>query len=121
MDYTFTGDAPIYKQLKDQFKLNIATGKYQKGEKIPSVRELSTILRINPNTVQRALIELESEDLIVTMRTSGKYITEDETLLTSLKKDLATEVLERCIKELDKLNISNKEIISYIEKNRKDK
>ena len=74
----FSNDSPIYLQLFQKLALDIVTGKYKAGEKIPSVRELSSIYKVNPNTVQKALNELEGVDLIYTERTNGKFVTSNK-------------------------------------------
>ena len=74
----FNKNIPIYIQIEEQIKLDIITNKYKPGEKIKSVREFALELKINPNTINRALLELEEEGLIITQRTSGKYITENK-------------------------------------------
>ena len=88
MAWKFDDDRAIYIQIVEKFKLMIASGIYEKGSKIPSVRELSAEAGVNPNTMQKALSELEREGLITAMRTSGRYITEDEEAIKSTKKNL---------------------------------
>lgn len=121
MEFRFSDDLPIYKQLTDQIKLAIANGCYKAGEKLPSVRDLSSSLRVNPNTIQRALATLENDGLIRTERTSGKFITDDKKVIDKLIQEEKSILMEQIIGELDKMNISNEEIISYIKKNRKEK
>ena len=79
MNYIFNDDRPIYIQLVEMLRIQIVSGKLKKGERIPSVRELALTARVNPNTMQKALAELEDEGLIYTERTNGKYVTEDGT------------------------------------------
>ena len=73
----FNNETPIYLQLFQRLALDIVNGKYKSGEKIPSVRELSNMFRVNPNTVQKALSELENVELIYTERTNGKFVTDN--------------------------------------------
>lgn len=114
MDFEFDDNRPIYIQLIDQFKIAIATNKYKLGEKLPSVREYAIQLRVNPNTINRALLELENDGLILTKRTSGKFITEDKKIIEKLKKELAKEKVNKFILDMNKLNISKKEIIELL-------
>src|SRR5574344_1907655 len=106
MDFEFNNDTPIYKQLINYFKIEISKGFYHPGDKIPSVRELATMVKINPNTIQRALQDLEDDGLIFTKRTSGKFITEDKKILEKLKHELAKEKIENFIADMNKLDIS---------------
>lgn len=91
MNYIFDNERPIYIQLVDFIRIDIISGKLEKGQKLPSIRELALMLKVNPNTMQRALMELENEKLIYTERTNGKYVTDDEVLLEKLKRELAFE------------------------------
>ena len=88
MEFEFDDDKPIYKQLVDKLKLEIVLGHFKSGEKLPSVRELSTMICVNPNTIQRSLAELEEEHLIYTKRTSGKFVTEDDDIKKKEKQYL---------------------------------
>ena len=91
MNYIFDNERPIYIQLVEMIRIDIVSGKFKKGQKLPSVRELALIMKVNPNTMQKALVELENENLIYTERTNGKYVTEDEKLIEKVKKELAQE------------------------------
>ena len=73
MNYIFDNERPIYIQLVELIRTDIVSGKYEKGSKLPSVRELALTMKVNPNTMQKALVELENEKLIYTERTNGKY------------------------------------------------
>lgn len=75
--WQFSNEKPIYVQVSDQIVSNILTGVYKQGEKLPSVREFAGIAAVNPNTVQRALSELESVGLIETQRNTGKFVTQE--------------------------------------------
>mgnify|MGYP001112860862 CR=1 FL=1 len=89
MDWNFTSDRPIYLQLMEQIKLGIAAGAYRPGDRLPSVRELAADAAVNPNTMQKALSELEREGLVYSQRTSGRFISEDTAMLDAVKQDLA--------------------------------
>ena len=91
MTGSFDADRPIYQQLAHRFRERIVTGYWQPGERMASVRELALEYGVNPNTVQRALAELEREGLAIAERTSGRFITEDEQLLRTTKRQLAEE------------------------------
>lgn len=121
MDYKFDNDKPIYKQLVDQLKLDIITGKYKPNDKLPSVREFALELRVNPNTVQRALLELENLKLIETKRTTGKFVTDNKETIDIIKTEIINNIMEDFFNNIENLNISNEEIIKYIKNNRKEK
>ena len=111
LEYIFDNERPIYLQLVEILKLEILSGKLKKGERIPSVRELALKMKVNPNTMQRALAELENEKLIYTERTNGKYVTKDEKLIEEIKKILAKEKAKSYIKSMENIGIKSKEAI----------
>ena len=85
MDAVFNNSVPIYLQIVSEIKKQIVSGKLIPGERIPSVRELALTYKVNPNTMQKALIELEENGLIKTERTNGKFVTEDENIINKIK------------------------------------
>ena len=91
MTWIITADRPIYLQLVEQLELAIVAGEYRAGGKLPSVRELAAEAAVNPNTMQRAMQELEARGLINTQRTAGRTITEDETMIQALRQQKAQE------------------------------
>lgn len=114
MNFEFDDNRPIYKQLVEQLKIAIITNTYKLGEKLPSVRDYAIILKVNPNTINRALLELEEDKLIITKRTSGKFVTEDKKIIEKIQKELAKETIEKFISDMEKLNISKKEVVELI-------
>ena len=107
--YSFQKETPIYLQLMDEVKGQIAAGKLTPGEKIPSIREMAAFYAVNPNTVQRALFELEREELISTKRASGKSVTEDTQMIKALRERLAAIRLETCLSSMEALGYSQSE------------
>lgn len=93
MEWTIRGDAPVYAQLVEQLSLAIIRGEYPPGERLPSVRELSAEAGVNPNTMQRALSELEREGFVQTQRTTGRTVTEDVTRIEAEKRRFAAEAV----------------------------
>ena len=89
MEFTFDNNIPIYIQLLEYMKIYLISGVFKCGEKLPSVRDFSTTFKVNPNTMQKALAELESMKLIYTERTNGKYVTNDKELIEKLKDEYA--------------------------------
>ena len=115
MEYNFDNERPIYIQLVEKIRIEIVSGNLIKGQKIPSVRELALMMKVNPNTMQKALVELENEKLIYTERTNGKYVTEDEKLIERVKSELAKEKVENYINSMNSIGISFEEAIKYLQ------
>ena len=114
MSYEFDKNIPIYLQIEEQIKLNIIKEIYKKGERLPSVREYALMLKTNPNTINRALLELEEQGLIKTQRTSGKYISEDEKIIKDLKQKYIKTTTEEFVKKMQEINVSKKEILELL-------
>lgn len=110
----FDKNIPIYIQIEDKIKLDIITNKYQPGEKIKSVREFALELKINPNTINRALLELEEQGLIITQRTSGKYITEDKNIIEKEKNKLINKKIDEFMNDMKELRLDKNKIIQII-------
>ena len=110
----FNKNTPIYIQIEDQIKLDIITNKYKPGEKIKSVREFALELKINPNTINRALLELEEQGLIITQRTNGKYITDNKEIIEQEKNKLINKKINKFISDMKELNIDKNKIIEII-------
>jgi DNA-binding transcriptional regulator YhcF (GntR family) len=115
MAWEIKNDRPIYLQLMEQLKLFILSGIYAAGSRLPSVRELAGEASVNPNTMQKALSELEREGLVYTNRTSGRFITEDTAMIEKLKFDLAREQIESFLKQMEKLGFSREEILEFLQ------
>ena len=114
MDTIFDNERPIYIQLVEKLELEIISGKLKPGERIASVRELAQITKVNPNTMQKALADLEEEGLIYTERTNGKFVTENKNLIEEKKKDFAKEKVKNFFKDMDKIGISYDEAVNYL-------
>lgn len=115
MNYIFDNERPIYIQLVELIRTDIVSGKYEKGSKLPSVRELALTMKVNPNTMQKALVELENEKLIYTERTNGKYVTEDEKKLEKIKKQLAQEKVNNYLNSMKSIGINYEDALSYLQ------
>lgn len=115
MEYIFDNERPIYIQLVEMIRIDIVSGKFQKGKKIPSVRELALIMKVNPNTMQKALVELEEQKLIYTERTNGKYVTEDEELIEKVKNELALEKVNNYLNSMKNIGIDYDSAIRYLQ------
>jgi GntR family transcriptional regulator len=111
----FDDKIPIYYQIKNYIYREIIVGKLAPGDKLPAVRQLAVDLTVNVNTVQRALGELISEKIIEPQRGKGNFVTEDKDTIEKLKKMLITEQLQDLYENLHKLNVSDEEIVNYLE------
>lgn len=113
----FNDNLPIYLQIMNLIKKRIIIGELKEGEKLASVRELSTELKVNPNTIQRSYQELEREDLVFTQRGMGTFVTEDKKIIYELKNNMAATIVGEFLKNMKSLGFSEKEIISLINEN----
>ncbi|MBS1419963.1 MAG: GntR family transcriptional regulator [Firmicutes bacterium] len=120
MDWNFKSDLPIYSQLVEQIKLGIVSGIFKPGERLASVRDMAMEAGVNPNTMQRALQELEREGMVYSQRTSGRFVTEDEAVIDNAKKNLAEEQIKSFLEAMSKLGYGRDEIISLLEENGKE-
>jgi len=116
VDYFFDNEKPIYIQIIEKLKAEIISGRLKQGERLPSVRELAVIARVNPNTMQKALAELENEGLVYTERTNGKFVTENEELINAIKKELAEEKGKQYLQDMKNIGINREEAIKYLQK-----
>ena len=115
MDYIFDNERPIYIQLVERLRIEIVSGKLKSGERLPSVRELALTARVNPNTMQKALVELENEGLVYTERTNGKFVTDNQELIEKIKKELAEEKVNNYINDMKNIGITYDEAIVYLQ------
>jgi len=116
MKFNFDNNLPIYIQLVEQLKIYIISGKLNIGERIPSVRELGSSIKVNPNTIQKALVELEEMNLIYTESTNGRFVTKDIKLIEKLKEEYANNITKKYYEDMSKIGYSKKNIINYIKK-----
>lgn len=116
MAWKLENDRPIYAQIVERIQLQIVSGMYKPGDKLPSVRELAAIAGVNPNTMQKAFGELERSGLIITQRTSGRIVTENEEMIDEIKKELAQEQTDRFLEKMSELGFGKKEILEFLEK-----
>jgi len=114
MQFEFDNNIPIYIQLVEQLKIYIISGKIKPGERLPSVRELALQTKVNPNTMQKALVELEELSLVYTERTNGKYVTKDEELINKYKKEYADELSTKYFFNMESIGFNKEETIKYL-------
>ena len=115
MEWNFRNDLPIYSQLVEQIKLGIVSGEFSPGQRLASVRDMAMEAGVNPNTMQRALQELEREGMVFSQRTAGRFVTEDSTVIANVKKAFAEEQIQGFLEAMNKLGYSRREIISLLE------
>ena len=115
MEYIFNNERPIYIQIVEKIRLEIISGKLKTGERLPSVRELALTARVNPNTMQKALAELEDEGLVYTERTNGKFVTENVELIEKIKNELAKEKVNNYLNDMKNIGISYNEAVKYLQ------
>ena len=115
MSWNFDNERSIYVQLVEQIQNRIVTGIYPPGSRLASVRELAGEAEVNPNTMQRALSELERMGLLYSQRTSGRFVTEDEGRILQMKRQTAKDAIESFFKQMQNLGFEKEEIIHLIE------
>lgn len=117
MAWELDGNRSIYSQLVEVILRRIVTGVYPAGSRIDSVRDLASEAGVNPNTMQRALMELERTGMITTQRTSGKFVTENQDMIYDVKKKMANQAVDRLLAEMEKLGIEKEDVIEIIRRN----
>ncbi|MBE5845634.1 MAG: GntR family transcriptional regulator [Butyrivibrio sp.] len=120
MPWNLDSDRPIFVQIVEHLQYDIVSGVYQPGQRLPSVRDLASEAAVNPNTMQRALSELERTGYMHSERTSGRFITEDTDMIYELKKQLAKAKIEVFLEAMKKLGLSNEEIQKLLNENMKE-
>lgn len=108
--WKFSNDKPVYIQIADELMLRIVSGVYKPGESIPAVSELAEEARVNPNTVQKALEELEKDGYVISLKTSGVFVTEDTELIGSFRDCRADEAIAAFIAEMERLGVAKDEL-----------
>jgi len=121
VSFVFDNNIPIYIQLVEQFKIYIISGKVKPGDRLPSVRDLALQIRVNPNTVQKALVELEELGLVYTERTNGKYVTDNKKLIDKYREEYARDIANKYFYNMKNIGFDKEEAIKYLEKSGEDK
>lgn len=116
MDFTFDNNIPIYIQLLDLLKIYLISGVFKCGDKLPSVRDFAITFKVNPNTMQKALGELEDMNLIYTERTNGKYVTKDQKLIDKLKDEYAMTLAKSYFQGMKRIGLGKADSIKYLER-----
>ena len=116
MTWTFDDKLPIYLQIIRILKSDLARGKYQPGEKLPAVRELALSAGVNPNTMQKALAELERDGLLKSQRTSGRFVTDDKEKIMEVRTTLAYDEIARMVDTISSLGYHREDIPQLLER-----
>lgn len=114
MKWQFSNDAPIYSQLIDQIQVGIVSGAFPPRERLPSVRDLATEAGVNPNTMQRALAELERDGLVYSQRTAGRFVTEDQRMIDNVKRSLAQRHIQAFWEAMTRLGYDREEVLALM-------
>ncbi|MCI8448342.1 MAG: GntR family transcriptional regulator [Eubacterium sp.] len=114
MPWNLDSDRPIFMQILERIRVDIISGRYQPGDKLPSVRELAAEAAVNPNTMQRAFAELERTGLVHSKRTNGRFITEDREMIETLKVDIAKEKIQLFLDSMEQLGYDKEQILALM-------
>ena len=116
MTWQFDDKLPIYLQIIHILKQDLACGKYPPGQKLPAVRELALEAGVNPNTMQKALSELERDGLLTSQRTAGRFVTEDKEKIMEVRRTLAYDEIERMVENISSLGYRREDIPQLLER-----
>jgi len=114
MDWNFTDDRPIWQQITEQLTLRILKGEYPPGGRLPAVRELAAQAGVNPNTMQRALVQLEADGLAVGSRTAGRTVTENTAAIEAAARERARAAVAACLRVLADLGYSPTTALEFV-------
>ncbi len=120
MNWKFRNDIPIYSQLVEQIKLGIVSGEFAPGERLQSVRDMSMEAGVNPNTMQRALQELERQELVYSQRTAGRFVTEDSCVIAAAKKALAKNHVDAFVQSMKNIGFETEEMLTILSESLKE-
>lgn len=115
MNTEFDNERPIYIQLAEILRIKIITGELKQGQRIPSIRELALTMKVNPNTMLKALLELEKEKLIYTERTNGKYVTSNQDLISYVRSNIANEIVHNYLNKMQIIGLDYQEALKYLQ------
>ena len=116
MAWQFNSNRPIYQQIVDEIELRILNGTYEMGMRLPSVRDLAVLAAVNPNTMQRALAELEEMGLVTTQRNTRRTVTTDDSAVSRARDIKADLIAETFLMQMKALGLSRKEVLERLAK-----
>ena len=115
MEWKIDNNKPVYIQLVEQLKVKIISGEIELDSKLDSVRSLAADAMVNPNTMQKALAELEREGFVYSKRTSGRFVTDNTELIENERKNLVKDNVKKTLDTLINLGYTNDEILNLVE------
>ena len=114
VEWKLTDNRPIWMQLSEQLTRRIVAGQYPPGAKLPAVRELAADAGVNPNTMQRALAQLENDGLAVSNRTAGRMVTEDAAVIEAVRRELARKITEEFLSAIADLGYTREDVLALL-------
>lgn len=114
MSWNISNDRPVYIQLVEELTMRIVSGVYKPGERIDSVRDFAQQAKVNPNTMQKALAEIERNGLVYSQRTAGKFVTTDTAVIEKARMSIADSEAARFLEKMKKLGFENEKVISIL-------
>ena len=115
MSWNLDSSKPIYTQIIEKIQMDILSGKYQPGARLPSVRDLAADAGVNPNTMQKALAELERSNLVHSARTSGRFITEDTVMIDKMRENLAKAQIQEFFEKMKQMGFNQEKAILFMQ------
>ena len=116
----YSNNLPIYLQLAEDLKIQIISNKLKVGERLASVRDLALMYKVNPNTMQKALVELENLKLVITERTNGKYIIGDQKIIENIRENYANQICFQFIENMEKVGYNHEDCIKLLRNFKKE-
>lgn len=113
MDRNLEDNMPIYMQIMNRIRDAIASGELAAGDKVPSVREFASEFEVNPNTMQRALMELEREGILVSERAIGRFVTDDRSKIDAMRRESGSRATDVFIRQMRDLGFSEEEMLDF--------
>ena len=113
MDRSLEDNMPIYMQIMNRIRDAIASGELAAGDKVPSVREFASEFEVNPNTMQRALMELEREGILVSERAIGRFVTDDRSKIDAMRRESGSRATDAFIRQMTDLGFSEEEMLDF--------
>lgn len=115
MSWNFDEKSPIYSQIAQRIKMQIVSQEIKSGDQLPTVREYAEAAGVNPNTMQRAFTELEREGIVYSQRTAGRYVTDDQKLISEKRRELSRSELETFVINMIKMGFAKGQLITELE------
>lgn len=115
MKWKFTDDQPLYLQAASLIRSAVLSGEFPPGSRIPPVRELAAQARVNPNTMQRAMAELEREELVISCSTAGRTVTHRAEMLEAAREKMLLELVKSCVEKFAAFGVTPAQAAGMLE------